>query len=150
MNKESNRHRLTIDTSNVVSGTISPGNFSSQLLTRWMDGAFDWIEIPQTFHELQEVLLREKFRTNYHFQEAEIREFIEKLAVSVQFMPAFPVEQLPIRSRYEKDDKFLVCAIAGQCQFLITADEDLLILNGSPELGEIQIITAEAYIRKYP
>ena len=131
MSAESNRHRLTIDTNNVVSGTIPPGNFSSQLLTRWLDGAFDWIETPQTFHELQEVLLREKFRTKYHFQETEIREFIGKLAVSVQFLPAFPIEQLPIRSRDVKDDKFLVCAIAGQCQFLITADEDLLTSMGA-------------------
>ena len=51
MRKESNKPRLTIDTNTVISGTISPGNFASQLLRQWEQDAFVWVETPQTFQK---------------------------------------------------------------------------------------------------
>jgi predicted nucleic acid-binding protein len=88
--------RLTIDTNHVVSGVISPGNYSSQLLLLWQKGIIHWVQTSQTFHELQEVLPRERFRVKYGFQETEVAELLETIAAGTEFVPAIPIFQLPL------------------------------------------------------
>jgi putative PIN family toxin of toxin-antitoxin system len=148
MRKESNRPRLTIDTNTVVSGTISPGNFASHLMKEWEQDAFVWVETPQTFQELAEVLSREKFRVKYAISIDDTHEFLEAVVSGATFVTPLPLSQLPLHSRDKKDDKFLACAIAGNCDYLVTEDEDLLVLNGRPELGKIQIRTAYEFLKR--
>lgn len=57
-----------------------------------------------------------------------------------------PEEQLPIRSRDPKDNKLLACALSTNADYLITGDEDLLILNGNPALGALKILTAKDFL----
>jgi predicted nucleic acid-binding protein len=65
-----------------------------------------------------------------------------------EFVPAIPFFRLPLHSRDKKDDKFLACALGGNCDYLITEDEDLLVLNGKRELGKLQIITAHDSLKR--
>jgi uncharacterized protein len=140
--------RLTIDTNHIVSGAISPGNYSSQLLLLWQKGAVHWVQTSQTFHELQEVLRRERFRVKYGFQETEMAELLETIATGTEFITALPVSDLPLHSRDKKDNKFLACALGGDCDYLVTEDEDLLVLNGERELGKLQILTAYEFLKR--
>jgi uncharacterized protein len=147
MRKESNQPRLTIDTNNVVSGTITPGNYPDQLMHSWhAEDAFQWIQSPATFHELQVVLLRERFREKFRFRKVDITQLLHAIETGVEFVTPLPIADLPIHCRDKEDDKFLACALGGSCDFLITNDNDLLILNGEKALGNLKIISAEAYI----
>ncbi len=148
MNEENNFKRLAIDTNNVISGTISPNNFSSQLILSWTQGEFNWIQTQETFNELKEVLSREKFKTKYHIDEKETQAFLDNLSVGAEFVTPIPQEDLPIHCRDEKDDKLLACALAGNCAYLITGDEDLLVLNGKQELGNLKIIKAAEFLNR--
>jgi putative PIN family toxin of toxin-antitoxin system len=74
--------------------------------------------------------------------------FIENLTVAADFVKALPLDALPIHSRDAKDDIMLACAISGNCDYLITGDDDLLILNGRPELGMLKIIKAAEFLRR--
>src|SRR4051794_33991981 len=114
MSGESRLPRLTIDTNNVISGTISPGNNSSQLLSLFLDKhAFQWIQTSQTFHELQQVMMRDKFRISYGFEQEYIQEFLETVKNATEFAAPLPIADLPVHSRDKKDDKFLACAFGG-------------------------------------
>jgi putative PIN family toxin of toxin-antitoxin system len=104
--------------------------------------------VSQTFHELQEVLRRERFKVKYGFQEKEIEELLETIATGTEFVPAIPIFRLPLHGRDKKDDKFLACALGGDCDYLITEDEDLLVLNGKRELGKLQIVTAYEFLKR--
>jgi uncharacterized protein len=148
MSEESKRPQITIDTNHVVSGTISPGNYSSQLLHLWRQGTIRWVQTSQTFHELQEVLRRERFKVKYGFQETEIAELLETIATGTEFVSALPLSQLPLHSRDNKDDQFLACALGGHCDYLVTEDEDLLVLNDKRELGNLQIMTAYEFLKR--
>jgi PIN domain len=64
------------------------------------------------------------------------------------FVSPLPLSQLPLHSRDKKDDKFLACALGGNCDYLVTEDDDLLVLNGKPELGKIQIGTAYEFLKR--
>jgi predicted nucleic acid-binding protein len=41
----------------------------------------------------------------------------------------------------------LRCAIMGNCDFLLTGDEDLLTMNGLAELGNLRIIKVAEFLR---
>lgn len=147
MSEGNNLPRVTIDTNNVISGTISPGNYSSQLLASWSEGEFQWIQTHQTFRELQEVIHREKFRVKYGLQEKEIEGLLNAVAGGARFVTPVSMLELPVRSRDKEDDKILACAFGGECDFLITDDPDLLTLSGQKELGRLQITTANQFLK---
>lgn len=148
MNGENNKPRVTIDTNLIVSGTISPNNIPSQLIPSWTQGNFNWIQTQETYGELREVLNRESLKTKYHINEKESLAFLENLAVGAEFVAPIPLDSLPIHSRDPKDDPFLACALGGNCDYLITGDEDLLVLNGKKELGKLQIIKAAEFLQR--
>lgn len=145
---EENKLRVVIDTNLVISGTISPTSIPSQLLSLWVIGNFNWILTEQTYDEIKEVLERDTLKNRYHIDEAETKIFLDNLAVGAEFITTIPEESLPIHVRDPKDDKFLACALGGNCDYLITGDEDLLILNGRSELGKLQIIKAAEFLKR--
>lgn len=147
MSKE-NKLRVVIDTNLVISGTISPKSIPSQLLTSWAIGNFSWLLTEQTYDEIKEVLSRDKIKNRYHIDEIKIKTLLNNLAVGAEFITPFSEEALLIHTRDIKDDKFLACALGGGCDYLITGDEDLLVLNGRAELGKLQIVKAAEFLKK--
>jgi putative PIN family toxin of toxin-antitoxin system len=147
MNEPNNKPRVVIDTNLVISGIISANSAPSKLFTSWTQDNFHWILTEETFNEIKEVLSREKIKTKYHIDETETQSFLDNLAISVKFIAPVPKDALPIHCRDPKDDIILACAIAGSCDYLITGDEDLLVLNGKKELGKLQIIKAAEFLQ---
>ena len=148
MGEENKKPRVAIDTNLVISGTISPHGYPAKLLTTWTQGSFEWILTEETFDEIREVLSREELKNKYHIEVAEAQSFLDNLAVGAEFVTAMPQESLPIHSRDEKDDALLACAFGGNCDYLVTGDEDLLVLNGKKELGKIQIIKVAEFLQR--
>jgi putative PIN family toxin of toxin-antitoxin system len=134
MGEENKKPRVAIDTNLVISGTISPHGYPAKFLTTWTQGSFEWILTEETFDEIIEVLSREELKNKYHIDVAEAQSFLDNLAVGAEFVTAMPHESLPIHSRDEKDDILLACAFGGNCDYLVTGDEDLLVLNGKKRI----------------
>jgi len=95
--------------------------------------------------ELEEVSQRDKFK-QYHLFNEQIVELVDNIKASAEIIPPIPEEQLPIRSRDPKDNKLLACAFSINVDYLITGNEDLLILNGNSALGNLKIITAKDFL----
>lgn len=148
MGEENKIPRVTIDTNLVISGTISPNSYPAKLLTSWTEGDFEWILTEETFGEIKEVLQRKELQSKYHIDETEAKSFLDNLAAGAEFAETMPQEKLPIHSRDTKDDILLSCALGGNCDYLITGDEDLLVLNGKKELGELQIIKVADFLKR--
>jgi uncharacterized protein len=148
MNEGGNVPRVAIDTNLVISGTISPHNIPSQMLTFWAQGNFEWIQTEEIFYELQDVLSQEKIKIKYHIDTTKAEVLLDSIAVGAEFVDPVPHESLPIHSRDAKDDIILACAYGGKCDYLITGDEDLLILKGRPELGRLKILTASQFLHR--
>jgi uncharacterized protein len=92
----------------------------------------------QTAEELAEVLLRDKFDryASVQSREAFLRSFIEEAHV-VEVVEAIRACRDP------KDDKFLEVASGARAEYLITGDQDLLVLD--PFRGS-QILTPAAFV----
>jgi putative PIN family toxin of toxin-antitoxin system len=95
--------------------------------------------------EYREVLPRPKFREKYHLSEGTIAAFLRRLdyeAVMVE-----PRRTLPLPDRDVKDEKVLAAALGGKADYLVTGDDDLLVLREDPRLGALQIVTVAEFLQ---
>lgn len=91
-----------------------------------------------TLRELQEVLWRKKF--DQYLTVEERKEFITNFVL--HGTPVEPVEKIT-ECRDPKDNKFLELAVSGNADFIISGDEDLLVLN---PFRDIPILTPHEFI----
>ena len=130
--------RLVYDTNIVISALLFEGSKPAK--------AFD-IGIKQgsilfslsTLAELEEVLWRNKFDQYISHEERK------------QFLTSFILNSAPVEidetiseCRDPKDNKFLELAVCGKANFMISGDEDLLVLN---PFRNIQIVTPDSFLK---
>lgn len=136
--------KAVIDTNILVSAVIVPLGNPNRLLTAWEQGLFTLIAAPQLIHEVDRVLHRARIQRKYDVTEDRVQDVIAKLHTTT--LQTTPGSQLPLQSRDPKDDMFLAIALGGDADYLISGDEDLLILNGDPALGKLQIVTVRDFL----
>lgn len=136
------RPKVVIDTNILVSGVLVKQGHPNRLLRSWQRGAVQLITAPALIAELDRTLHKGRIRRKYHVPEAEIQELLESLREAEETV--LP-EEMPVASRDPHDDVFLAIALSGKADYLITGDEDLLVLNGHPTLGSLQIVTVRTF-----
>jgi putative PIN family toxin of toxin-antitoxin system len=138
--------RVVLDTNLIVSGLISPTGTPSHLLDMWTQGGLILLTSTEFLSEVEQVLHRDHIKQRYHLAEQRIHEFLTDLRQATE--PVIPLPDLPLHSRDPKDDKLLALALGGSADYLITGDDDLLVLDGDPALANLRIITATAFLQK--
>jgi uncharacterized protein len=93
-----------------------------------------------TLLELNQILNRKKFIK--YFTVEEKQEFVFKLLEKSELVE---IEESISICRDPKDDKFLELAFSGKADFIITGDQDLLVLN---PFRNIEIITASDFLSR--
>jgi len=118
-----NKVRAVIDTNVAVSAVLLSRSISRQ--------AFDFVVShaqllmsEETLSELDEVFCRPKF--NRYVSEKLRLEFFAALVREAEFIH---VTEVITGCRDKKDNKFLELAISGKASYIITGDNDLLVLN---------------------
>ncbi len=127
--------RALFDT-NVLISAILFGGLPRRLLLRAIEGEIELVISPVLLDELEE-LLAEKFRFGPAAARA-ARAELEGLAEVVE-----PIE-VPRVCRDPDDDEVLAAAVIGEAAFIVTGDEDLLVLKTH---GEIRILTPAEFHR---
>ena len=136
--------KAVVDTNLFVSGTIFRSGVPNALLRAWRERAFIVVMSAAQRQELRVVLNRPKIRTTYDVTDHELAALFRDLrsfAVSTLLASEFPVGV-----RDEKDRQIVAAAFCGPADYLITGDNDLLVLAGDPRLGTLQIVTARAFL----
>jgi len=131
--------RIVLDTNIFISAFFWGGN-PRKILTRIIDGNDTLFVCGEILQEVFSVMSRPKFGVNSR-QVVHFIDSIEEIASRV-------VISGTIRGvcRDSDDDKILECAVAGNVDFIISGDNDLLSLR---EFQKIPIITASEYINKF-
>jgi putative PIN family toxin of toxin-antitoxin system len=110
----------------------------------WYERAFVIVITPQLRTEYEEVLARPRLIQKHGLSQQEIGGFFEALAIDGEVVE--PLSSLPIEVRDANDERVLAAALDGRADYLVTGDNDLLVLAGDPRLGELQIVTARAFL----
>ncbi len=129
--------RFVIDTNTLVSSVLIASSIPDRAVTSIRQSGIILISIA-TLEELQAVLNRPKFDK---YVDPSIRsEFVAQLAQQSELID---ITESVNECRDRKDDKFLELAINGKADYLITGDQDLLVLH---PFRNIPIFTPAAFL----
>jgi putative PIN family toxin of toxin-antitoxin system len=120
--------RLILDTNILISALLSPRGTPAKLLDAWERRKFTLVACDALIAELREVASRPFFRARLRSSAAEL------LAAGIRDFSLF-CQELPSGSAApdflpdRKDSYLLALAEAGQAEFLVTGDKELLSLK---------------------
>ena len=129
--------KAVVDTNVFVSGLLKGGTTLPVILT-FRRGLFQLVTSDPLLDELFEVLSREKFRPFFDRSEiVELRLLIHQKAKIVETGKKIELCRDP------KDNIVLECAVAAEANFIVTNDEDLLVLE---EIEETRIVSSLSFL----
>ena len=132
-------NHFVVDTNVIVSALLFKKSIPFQAVKIAEKGIILYSK--STLAELREVLNRRKF--DKYLQIEERQKFLIKF---VDTSRRILIQETISICRDAKDNKFLELAVNGDAQFIITGDQDLLVLN--PFRG-IKIITPEILVSEF-
>ena len=131
--------RFVVDNNILVSALLIKNSVPFQVISKIEErGVILYSEA--TLLELNQVLNRKKFVKYFTVEEKQA--FIFKLLEKSELVE---IEESINICRDPKDDKFLELAFSGKADFIITGDQDLLVLN---PFRNIEIITANDFLSR--
>jgi predicted nucleic acid-binding protein len=80
----------------------------------------------------------------YNVTESDIEGLLDRLATTAKVI--VPESRPPVSVRDPRDEHILALALAGNADFLVTGDNDLLVLAADPRLGKLRIVTVAAFL----
>ena len=115
--------KVVVDTNVLISGVFF-GGMPARVLEAWRDGKFDLVVSPDILEEYRRV--GEELAAR--FTGVSLAPLLALLVMTAEIIepPGLP-EQV---SGDLDDDKFVACALAGDCQCIISGDKDLLEVSG--------------------
>ncbi len=130
-------NRIVFDTNVIVSALMFPRSVPRQAFNL----AYSTSQIlasTATILELEEVLRRKKFEKYFSIEERV--KFVARFFVDAEIIE---IREKITACRDHKDDKFLELAINGKANYIITGDQDLLVLH---PFQDIAIISVSDYL----
>jgi uncharacterized protein len=126
---------VVFDTQVLLRATINRKSLPAKLFFDWRDAYFLATSI-ETIAEAKDVLNRSELRAKFStLTDAAVGKTLMLLTNARQVV----LEEIAAISRDPKDDIFLATALEAQAQFLVTEDNDLLVLH---PYGAIRILNA--------
>jgi putative PIN family toxin of toxin-antitoxin system len=135
-----------VDTNLLVSALITPRGTAHRVLEAWRRRLFRLIVSALLYQELAEVLRRPKLAQRYGLTTEEITVILNLIARWARVVR--PVDRLPIAVRDPKDEMVLATALGGRADYLVTGDQDLLVLDGAAARWPLRIVTAREFLER--
>ena len=126
----------TLDTNVLISGLLFEGP-PRRVLRSAIAGKFQLALSPAILQELAEVLARPKFGLSSEYVRTASRE-LEEISTLVQ-----PKHRHQVAVRDPKDQIIIDCAVEGGSSYIVTGDQDLLVLH---QVAEIPIVSPVSYL----
>lgn len=142
---DENKARVVIDTNLLISSAIVPKGPPDKLIKAWLKKAFTMLISYNQLEEIRKVSQRKKFKNRPMFTKR-VAELIENIEFVAEKTVPIPEDDLLLHVRDPKDDFLLACALGGDADYLVTGDQDLLVLNGNLSLGKLKIISAKDFL----
>lgn len=131
--------KVVLDTNVVISGLFFAGA-PGEILNEWKEGRFDLVVSPAIIEEY--VAVGERLEAKHPGISA--KPFLDLLLTHATLIAA---PQLPRGvSADPEDDKFLACALAGDCGVIVSGDSDLLDLV---EFRGIHILNPRGFLERH-
>jgi putative PIN family toxin of toxin-antitoxin system len=136
--------RVVIDTNIIVSGLFWQGP-PKRIYQALVDGQFDLLLTEELFDELRDVVTRDKFQGQFLTIDSSPNQFLRQYEANATMVE--PVN-IPVDAvRDAKDRAILACAVGGKADYVISGDNDLLVLG---HFHAIPILKAVTFLELLP
>lgn len=136
---QKSNYRVILDTNLLISRALTPHSLIASAVRLIIDHC-DLLVSQATMDEFATVLYR--IQTKGYIEQEDSLALLTAYKEMVEWVPIIERVQ---ECRDPKDDKFLELAINGKAEYIITGDQDLLVLH---PFKDTQIITAKDFIAK--
>ncbi len=133
--------KAVLDTNVLISGLVSNHGTPRQLVDDWLADRYTLVSSLYLFKELTRVLTYPKIAKRLRLSQAELDTILTTLLVKTEMTPG--QLRLPGVTRDPKDDPVVACAKEGQADYLVSGDQDLLVLEN---YKGIPIITPQQFV----
>lgn len=138
------RPRVAIDTNVFVSSLIRRQSPPGRVVWQWLDGHIQLVMSTWQQTEITEILQRPSIENVLRASLEERLQVIDGIHAATTIAPtSYPVG---LQVRDPKDTPILAAAIAGDADYLVTGDDDLLSLRDDPRIGRLQIVTPREFL----
>lgn len=128
-------HRVVLDTNCVISALLFSQQKMAWLRHSWQNGQITPLASKNTVNEIIRVLAYPKFKLDKSEQNLLLADFLPYTeTVTINHIPV----GLPT-IRDPADQMFLILAVVGQAEILVTGDADILDIKSS--IGQLPIMT---------
>jgi len=132
--------RIVVDASVLIRYLIRPSAAIRTLIEdHWLNDVVQMVTAPELVEELTAVLQRDYIRRL--IQPDEGQALLDAIGAQADHLPALGT--FPSYTRDSKDDKFVACALASRAEYILTVDQDLLVLAS---VGDVRIVTPEGFL----
>jgi putative PIN family toxin of toxin-antitoxin system len=139
--------RVVLDTNIYISGVILRRGSSYAILEAWRGGQFQLLTSSAQRAELDETLHRPKFTTRYELIPPDIAALLAEIDLRAELIAS---SSLNFTVRDPDDTPILASAVAGNAEFLVTGDNDLLVLAEDPRISPLRIVTPSDFLARLP
>ncbi len=135
--------RVLLDANILISFLLIPHKRSPiyQVVTAGLRGEFVILLPGPLLEELAKKVHEKKYLAD-RITPKELQEFVAMLAQLAETIPPI-TEPIPTVTRDPKDDYLLAYALVGEADYLVTGDDDLLVLK---QVGQVEIVTPREYV----
>jgi putative PIN family toxin of toxin-antitoxin system len=133
--------RAVLDSNILIRALIRPQSAVGVVLRRLRAGDYVLIYSLPLLDELLAKLVLPRIRDKYHVDDAAIEALLGLLALRGELVA--PVRRVKA-CRDPKDDMVLEAAVAGNADYVVTADEDLLVLK---RFERARIVPCDVFLR---
>ena len=134
--------KTVIDTNIFVSATITENGNPAQILKSWREKKIEVIISPEILKEIGQVVFKPKIKNISFWTDKERYQFIKDLAKICIFTPG----SLKLKKVIEhtSDHKFLVAAVEGKADYIVSGDRHLRDLGA---YKGIKIVSATEFLQ---
>jgi len=118
--------RIVLDTNVLLSGLMAPKGTPGKIVAAWRGAHFDLVLSEPMLEEIRRVLAYSKIHARLGWGEKEIARFLLLLRLKAEVVDITGVRATVPRD--EGDDPILATLLASQAEWLVSGDQDLLVL----------------------
>jgi putative PIN family toxin of toxin-antitoxin system len=133
--------KAVLDTNVLVSGLVSQKGSPRQILDAWLEGRYTLVLSLYLVDELAHVLTYPRIAERVHLTQEELEAILAALLSQAELVPG--ELRLPGVTRDPKDDPVVACAVEGQVDYIVSGDQDLLVLG---EYEGVQVVTPRRFV----
>lgn len=138
-------YRLVLDANQVVSAFIKSNGNPARILDLFREGVFEIIISHEIIEEIEDVLAYPRLQKYHRKTKKEIKNFLSlfaDLCINIDLDAQKAID--PIIKDDPSDDKYLLCALEGNADFIISGDKHLLNMSS---YKNVRILTAVEFLK---